>query len=100
MACSPLFGKRLLGEQNGSGFAQLPGPFLSSSLTVDIRNSPSPINGVCLSSSFVVWNAVHPKSLVHSSCKRTFPRILVVLSLDMTKNSLFCPSKSLYEMSL
>ncbi|MEE6511758.1 hypothetical protein FKM82_018521 [Ascaphus truei] len=78
MACSPLFGRRPLGERNGSGSTQLPGPSLTSSLTVNIRNPLSPIDGVCLSSSLVVWNAVHPKSLVHSSCKRTSPRILVI----------------------
>ncbi|MEE6526115.1 hypothetical protein FKM82_026546 [Ascaphus truei] len=94
MACSPLLGRRLLGERNGSGFTQLPGPCLTSSLTVNLRNPLFAINGFCLSSSLVVWNAVHPTSSVHSSCTRTSPRILVIrlcVSLLTAIGRLFSP---------
>ncbi|MEE6524904.1 hypothetical protein FKM82_024630 [Ascaphus truei] len=94
MAGSLLFGRRLFGEWNGSGVTQLPGPSLESSLTVNLGNPLSSLDGVCLSSSLVVWNAVHRRSSVHSSCTRTSPRSLVkrfCVSLLTAIRRLFSP---------
>ncbi|MEE6526254.1 hypothetical protein FKM82_026778 [Ascaphus truei] len=94
MVCSPLFGKRLLGERNGSGFTQLPGPSLESSFVVNLGNPLSSLDGVCLSLSLVVWNAVHRRSSVRFSCTRTFPRNLVkrfCVSLLTALRRLFSP---------
>ncbi|MEE6526399.1 hypothetical protein FKM82_027035 [Ascaphus truei] len=94
MACSPLFGKRLLGERNGSGVTRLLSPSLESSLTVNLGNPLSSLEGVCLSSFLVVWNAVHRSSSVHFSCTRTSPRSLVkrfCVSLLTAIGRLFSP---------
>ncbi|MEE6524517.1 hypothetical protein FKM82_024042 [Ascaphus truei] len=63
IAWSLLFGRRLLGERKGSGATQLPNLSLKSSLSINLKNSLSSIDGACLSSSFVVWNTVIPRSL-------------------------------------